>query len=116
MSTEPVPTDETISLFRRRIPDGLQESISTSTALNLTSFVSECSGNISVTLSDAKEGAHTKQIITQSGANVTVTCTLESPSTGFTLSANDRAEMVWDNRPGNDFWRIISSKGVTLIP
>lgn len=114
--TEPPASDETIVLFCRMIPTGDQEDISSNSALSLSSLSSSCTGNIVCTLANAKEGGHTKEIITQGGANLTVNCTLESPSTGFSLSANNRVQMVWDNRPGNDFWRPITNKGLTLIP
>lgn len=113
---ESVPSDETTFLFKRKIPAGEQEDISTNSALSLSSLSSSCSGNITCTLADAKEGGHTKEIIVQSGAQLTVTCSLESPSTGFSLSANNRVQMVWDNRPGNNYWKPITHKGLTLIP
>ena len=113
---ESVPSTETTFLFKRKIPDGPQEDISVNSALSLSSLASSCTGNIACTLADAKEGGHTKEIITQGGANLTVTCTLESPSTGFSLSANNRVQLVWDNRPSNDYWKPITHKGLVLIP
>jgi len=113
--TETLPTNETLTLFSRMIPEGSQEIISTNSALSLASYVSECSGNISCTLSDAKEPFHAKIVIAIGGANVDVTCTLPSPNTGFNLSANSRCELVWDSRDSNKYWIIISSKGISLL-
>ena len=114
--SEPTQTSNNIFLFRRRIPPDPQEDISSNSALSLSALSSSCSGNIVCTLEDAKEGAHTKEIIVQSGGQLEVTCSLESPSVGFSLSANNRVQLVWDNRPSKNYWMPITHKGFTLIP
>lgn len=95
-----------------RYPLDEPELISTNTELSITSYMSEISGNRVVSLPDATvRGVH-KLILTQGGANVTVTCSLEGSFSGFDLGSNNKAHLVW----GGVFWLIIDSKGLVKIP
>lgn len=106
--------DYKITLVPFLYPLDETEIVSTSITLSLDSYVSECSGVISVTLPDAEQALHAKKIISQGGANISVTASVKSPYTGFTLGANNRAELVWSKMGG--FWRLIEHKGLTFTP
>lgn len=87
------------------------ESISTNTTLSLDSYMSELSGNITVTLPDGIMRGYQKLILTQGGANAIVNCALDGFS-GFSLGANNKALLCWLDT----FYAILDWKGLIKIP
>ena len=88
------------------------ETITSDTALSLDSYMSEISGNRTVSLADGSARGLQKLVLVQGGSSATVDCSLEGAFTGFDLGANNKARLVWDT----SFWRIIDSRGLTKNP
>lgn len=99
--------NEITTFIQPMIPLEEPELITTSTTLSLDSYMSDISGNVTLTLPDAVVRGHNKLVLTQGGANVTVNCTMTGFS-GFDLGANNKAHLVWDSS-----WKIIDAKGLT---
>jgi hypothetical protein len=89
-----------------------QEQLSANGPISLASYSTDLSGNVTMTLADGLIPFHAKLIQTQGGASATITCSLESPSVGFSLGANNKALLIW--RLSDSFWRIVDEKGLTL--
>lgn len=90
------------------------ESLSADGAISLLSYMTELSGNVTMTLADGLVDCCLKSIQTQGGANATITCSMDQSGgayVGFSLGANNKALLIWDD-PG-EFWGILDSKGLT---
>ena len=90
------------------------ETLSANGAINTTSFLTEISGNVNMTLADG-EPNQLKFLNTQGGATATITCSLDQSVdayVSFDLGANNKALLIFDSNGG--FWSILESKPVPL--
>ena len=95
-------------------PKGEPEFLSSDGALSLNTYMSSLSGNVDMTLANGIKGSINKLILTQGGANATITCSLDQTVdayVSFSLGANNKAHLVWDQK--ESFWAIIDGKGLT---
>jgi len=95
-------------------PGGAVETISANGALSLNSYASVIdASSLDLTLADGTIPYQTKRVQTQTGS-CTVVCSLDSPNVSFTLSNNEKAELMWHPHPSANIWRVIDSKGIVF--
>lgn len=112
--TEPNEQGGEFLYYLNYFPKGEPEFLSSNGAISLNSYMSSLSGNVSMTLADGVRASMNKLILTQGGANATITCSLDQTVddwVSISLGANNKVHFVWNKREG--WWAIVDGKGLT---
>ncbi len=102
-----------VKFYKGFYPGNEPESLSSNGAINLSSYLTELSGNLTMTLANGVPNQF-KFLNSQGGSNSTITCSLDQSGgayVGFSLGSNNKALLIWDQDAG--YWAILDTKGLT---